>query len=71
MIWFLHSARRSPAANFQDRALDRVAAAGRGCPHLAALPFNDRVLFHHEFDTAWRASYWHNYLPEPATSDEL
>ena len=35
----------------------------RGCPHLAA-DFDDRVLFHHEFDTAWRASYWHNYLEE-------
>ena len=30
-----------------------------------------RVLFHHEFDTAWRAAYWHNYLPEPATRAEL
>ena len=31
----------------------------RGCAHLA--PGGDRVLFHHEFDTAWRPSFWHNY----------
>ena len=34
----------------------------RGCPHLHAnhSAFADRVLFHHEFDTAWRPSFWHN-----------
>lgn len=24
---------------------------------------NDRVLFHHEFDTSWRATFFHNYHP--------
>ena len=34
----------------------------RGCPHLHAnhSALADRVLFHHEFDTSWRPSYWHN-----------
>ena len=34
----------------------------RGCAHLKDA-FDDRVIFHHEFDTAWRRSFWHNYLP--------
>lgn len=33
----------------------------RGCPHLQKR-FNDSVVFHHEFDTAWRPSFWHNYF---------
>ena len=33
----------------------------KGCPHLAAR-FGDKVLFHHEFDTDWRPSFWHNFL---------
>ena len=33
----------------------------RGCAHLKDR-FDDRVMFHHEFDTAWRPSFWHNYL---------
>lgn len=33
----------------------------RGCPHL--LPrFQDRPIFHHEFDTSWRPSFWHNFF---------
>ena len=32
----------------------------RGCGHLD-VRFNDRVIFHHEFDTSWRPSFWHNY----------
>jgi len=38
----------------------------RGCAHLAGPPFRDQVLFHHEFDTRWRRSFWHNYLPGEA-----
>merc|ERR1712008_9548 len=34
----------------------------RGCAHLASR-FQDKVVFHHEFDTSWRPSFWHNYLP--------
>jgi len=34
----------------------------RGCAHLASR-FRDEVVFHHEFDTSWRPSFWHNYLP--------
>ena len=38
----------------------------RGCPHLAKR-FDDRVIFHHEFDTDWRPAFWHNYFdPQPA-----
>ena len=33
----------------------------RGCEHLAGPPYHDRVLFHHEFDTAWRPAFWHNH----------
>ena len=33
----------------------------RGCGHLVN-KFNDRVIFHHEFETSWRQSYWHNYF---------
>lgn len=33
----------------------------RGCPHLHER-FEDRVIFHHEFDTSWRPSFWHNYM---------
>jgi len=33
----------------------------RGCAHLAGPPYHDRVLFHHEFDTAWRPAFWHNH----------
>ena len=33
----------------------------RGCAHLQGPKFNDRVVFHHEFDTDWRPSFWHNY----------
>lgn len=40
----------------------------RGCPHLAPR-FQDRVVFHHEFDTDWRVAYWHNYH-QPAPSVE-
>lgn len=35
----------------------------RGCAHLDA-NFDDRVLFHHEFDTAWRPTFWHNYIED-------
>eukprot|EP00928_Gymnodinium_smaydae_P023327 TRINITY_DN19293_c0_g1_i1.p1 TRINITY_DN19293_c0_g1~~TRINITY_DN19293_c0_g1_i1.p1 ORF type:complete len:380 (-),score=30.79 TRINITY_DN19293_c0_g1_i1:25-1164(-) len=35
----------------------------RGCKHLARR-FHDRVVFHHEFDTSWRPSYWHNYFDD-------
>ena len=37
----------------------------RGCPHLLER-FSDRTIFHHEFDTDWRLSWWHNYLPGEA-----
>lgn len=33
----------------------------RGCGHLDA-EYDDRVLFHHEFDTDWRPTRFHNYL---------
>ena len=33
----------------------------RGCAHLQGPKFNDKIVFHHEFDTDWRPSYWHNY----------
>lgn len=33
----------------------------KGCPHLAAR-FGDKVMFHHEFETDWRPSFWHNFL---------
>ena len=36
----------------------------RGCAHLKQR-WNDSVIFHHEFDTSWRPSFWHNYL-EPS-----
>ena len=32
----------------------------RGCDHMRAR-FGDRVIFHHEFETSWRPSYWHNF----------
>ena len=35
----------------------------RGCAHLAGPPYHDRVLFHHEFDTAWRPAFWHSHYP--------
>eukprot|EP00930_Biecheleria_cincta_P050618 TRINITY_DN35808_c0_g1_i1.p1 TRINITY_DN35808_c0_g1~~TRINITY_DN35808_c0_g1_i1.p1 ORF type:complete len:156 (-),score=12.59 TRINITY_DN35808_c0_g1_i1:743-1150(-) len=35
----------------------------RGCAHLVRR-FGDKVIFHHEFDTSWRPSFWHNYLPD-------
>ena len=36
----------------------------RGCEHLAGPPYHDRVLFHHEFDTAWRPAFWHNHYSD-------
>jgi len=47
----------------------------RGCRHLLA-PYNDTVVYHHEFDTSWRTSFWHNYhhgtgLDQSATSTQL
>lgn len=41
----------------------------RGCVHLEAR-FSDRVMFHHEFDTSWRPSYWHNYLDKEGVEAE-
>jgi len=35
----------------------------RGCGHLLER-FGDVVGFHHEFDTSWRQSFWHNYFDE-------
>ena len=35
----------------------------RGCKHLER-HFDDKVIFHHEFDTSWRPSFWHNYYRE-------
>jgi len=32
----------------------------RGCSHLMQR-FQDKVIFHHEFDTDWRPSHWHSY----------
>mmetsp|Transcript_19859 Transcript_19859/g.55841 ORF Transcript_19859/g.55841 Transcript_19859/m.55841 type:complete len:411 (+) Transcript_19859:60-1292(+) len=39
---------------------------GRGCGHLDRR-FSDMVIFHHEFDTSWRRSYWHNYFRPSAS----
>jgi hypothetical protein len=43
----------------------------RGCGHLSSPDsvWEDRVLFHHEFDTAWRPSYWHNYYQPESESE--
>eukprot|EP00927_Polykrikos_kofoidii_P039449 TRINITY_DN33832_c0_g1_i1.p1 TRINITY_DN33832_c0_g1~~TRINITY_DN33832_c0_g1_i1.p1 ORF type:complete len:426 (-),score=39.50 TRINITY_DN33832_c0_g1_i1:243-1520(-) len=35
----------------------------RGCGHLHRR-FNDTIVFHHEFDTSWRPSFWHNYFDQ-------
>eukprot|EP01052_Picozoa_sp_SAG31_P025123 SAG31_NODE_2184_length_6244_cov_3.004882_5_plen_582_part_00 len=32
----------------------------RGCKHLVAR-FGDKVIFHHEFETVWRTTFFHNY----------
>merc|ERR1711972_73053 len=38
----------------------------RGCEHLLQR-FEDKVVFHHEFDTSWRPSFWHNYYEPKST----
>ncbi|KAJ8603099.1 hypothetical protein CTAYLR_006688, partial [Chrysophaeum taylorii] len=42
----------------------------RGCGHLQER-WQDRVLFHHEFDTAWRPTFFHNYLGDDEPGEEV
>ena len=42
----------------------------RGCSHLAGLPWEDKVAVHHEFDTVWRVSFWHNYYETSSDEEE-
>jgi len=45
----------------------------RGCKHIQEA-FRDTVIFHHEFDTSWRPTFWHNYyreVPNVASNEQL
>lgn len=62
---------RQAAAASRVLVLPYCFFRSRGCGHLNAR-FDDRVIFHHEFETAWRPSFWHNYAdPNPTTSSML
>ena len=61
-----NSRRESGAAEEPSDPLALVAVLpycffrSRGCDHLQRR-LNDDVVFHHEFETTWRRSFWHNF----------